>query len=73
MLNDFIQSNVELLHCFTDEIATYNARKDIDYKIVEDFYKFIISIENEKQQIVIDNIYTKLSNLKIKENDDLPF
>ena len=73
MLDEFIQSVSELIHCFTDEFATYYSRRDIEYKTVENFYKLLISLPDDKKQIVIDNLYTKLSNLKIKKDDDLPF
>ena len=73
MLDEFIQSVSELIHCFTDEFATYYPSTDIKYKTVEDFYKLLISLPEDKQQIVIDNLYTKLSNLDIKKDDDLPF
>lgn len=73
MLDEFIQSVNDLIHCFTDEFATYYSRRDIEYKTVENFYKLLISLPNDKKEIVIDNLYTKLSNLNIKKDDDLPF
>ena len=73
MLDEFIQSVNDLIHCFTDEFATYYSNRDIEYKTVENFYKLLISLPNDKQEIVIDNLYTKLSNLSIKKDDDLPF
>ena len=73
MLDEFIQSVNDLIHCFTDEFATYYSRRDIEYKTVENFYKLLISLPNDKKEIVIDNLYTKLSNLSIKKDDDLPF
>lgn len=74
MLDEFIQSVSDLIHCFTDEFATYYPNRDIEYKTVEDFYKLLISLPNDKKEIVIDNLYTKLSNLNIKKDDDeLPF
>ena len=74
MLDEFIQSNSELIHCFTDEFSTYYSRIDIEYKTVEDFYKLLIALPEDKKQIVLDNLYTKLSNIKIEQEfDDLPF
>ena len=73
MLDEFIQSVDDLIHCFTDEFATYYSRRDIEYKTVADFYKLLMTLPNDKKEIVLDNLYTKLSNLKIKKDDDLPF
>ena len=74
MLDEFIQSNSELIHCFTDEFSTYYSRIDIEYKTVENFYKLLIALPEDKKQIVLDNLYTKLSNIKIEQEfDDLPF
>lgn len=74
MLNEFIQSNNNLIRCFTNECSNYYIQADIEYKVVENFYKLIISLSEDKRQIVIDNLYTKLSNVEIEYNfDDLPF
>lgn len=74
MLDEFIQSNSELIHCFTDEFSSYYTKINIEYKTVESFYKLLIALPEDKQQIVLDNIYTKLSNIKIETQfDDLPF
>ncbi len=32
---------------------------NIEYKTVESFYKLLIALPEDKQQIVLDNIYTK--------------
>ena len=74
MLDEFIQSNSDLIHCFTDEFSSYYTKINIEYKTVESFYKLLIALPEDKQQIVLDNIYTKLSNIKIETQfDDLPF
>lgn len=73
MLDEFIQSVSELIHCFTDEFATYYSTRNIEYNTVENFYKLLISLSDDKKQIVIDNLYTKLSNISIKKDNDLPF
>ena len=44
MLDEFIQSNSNLISCFTDEFSSYYSKPNIEYKIVENFYKLIISI-----------------------------
>lgn len=73
MLDEFIQSVSELIHCFTDEFATYYSTRNIEYNTVENFYKLLNSLSDDKKQIVIDNLYTKLSNISIKKDNDLPF
>ena len=73
MLDEFIQSNSELIHCFTDEFSTYYTSINIKYKTVEDFYKLLIALPEDKKQIVLDNLYTKLSNIEVDKNYNRAF
>lgn len=73
-LEFYIQNNSELIRCFIDNGFTYNNKTNIEKDKVEKFYKWLISLPNNKQINVIENINTKLSNIKVrKEYDDLPF
>lgn len=70
----YIQNNAELIRCFLNNGYRYNNRKDIEKIVVEDFYRWLISLSKEKQVNVIENINTKFSDIKVKnEYDDLPF
>lgn len=74
MLEEYIQANNDLISCFINVGYTYRSEIDIERSVVEDFYKMFISMSDDKKQIILDNIYTKLSNIKVEEDeDDLPF
>lgn len=73
-LEFYIQNNSELINCFIKNGFTYNNKANIEKEKVEKFYKWLISLPNNKQINVIENINTKLSNIRVKkEYDDLPF
>lgn len=73
-LEFYIQNNSELISCFIKNGFTYNSSANIEKEVVERFYKWLISLPNNKQINVIENINTKLANIKVKkEYDDLPF
>ena len=70
----YLQDNSKLISCFVSSKYNYNARKDIEMQIIIDFYRLIASSEKAKQQIILDNIFTRLSSIKVKTvDDDLPF
>lgn len=73
-LEIYIQNNADLIQCFITNGFSYNGRTNIEKEKVEWFYKWLISLPNNKQINVVENINNKLSNIKInKEYDDLPF
>lgn len=73
-LERYIQNNAELIQCFINNGFSYSRRANIEKEKVEIFYKWLISLPNNKQINVVENINNKLSNIKInKEYDDLPF
>ena len=62
------------MQCFIKNSFTYNNRNNIEKNKVEKFYKWLISLPNNKKINVIENINTKLSNIKVNKGyDDLPF
>lgn len=74
MLEEYIQANGDLIRCFTGIGFTYRIKVNIKRNIVETFYKMFISMTDDKKQIILDNIYTKLSNIEVeKKDDELPF
>jgi len=73
-LERYIQNNAELIKCLISNGFSYNGRINIEKEKVERFYKWLISLPNNRQINVVENLNNKLSNIKIyKEYDDLPF
>ncbi|MCI8332148.1 MAG: protein kinase family protein [Clostridiales bacterium] len=73
-LEECIQNNSKLIECFVSGGYTYNPIKDIPVQILIDFYSLITSLDIGKRKILFDNIYTRLSTIEVKfEEDDLPF
>ena len=73
-LERYIQNNSELIGCFINSNYIYNARKEIEVQTVIDFYGLVTSLSSAKQKILFDNIYNRLSTIKVEVPDDeLPF
>lgn len=72
-LENYIQANNRLINCFVNCAYTFNTRTDIEVACVKEFYELLIKLTAQKQKIVLDNISTRLSRIKIEIEDDLPF
>ena len=73
-LEKYLQDNSELIGCFISGGYNYNARKEIEVQTVIDFYGLVTSLSPAKQKILFDNIYNRLSTIRIEEPDsELPF
>ncbi|MEE0931241.1 MAG: protein kinase family protein [Acutalibacteraceae bacterium] len=73
-LESHIQNNSQLIQCFINGGFGYNTKSNIDVKNVIDFYDLVTRLPSSKQEILFNNIYNRLSTIKIKvEDDDLPF
>ncbi len=72
-LEEYIQANEKLLNCFVSGRYYYSSRKSVEVECVKNFYELLIRLSPYRQKIVIDNIYTRLSAIKIEIDDDLPF
>lgn len=72
-LEEFIQDNTRLIHCFIKNGFNYAAKTDIPVKCIIDFHQFLKQLNSKKQKIVLDNIYTRLSKINIKSEEELPF
>jgi len=73
-LEECIQDNSKLIGCFVTGGYTYNPSKDIPVQILKDFYGLITSLDMGKRKILFDNIFTRLSTIEVKtEDNDLPF
>lgn len=72
-LETYIQDNAQLIRCFIKGGYSFHSKCDIPVAYVKDFYKFLVGLPPYKQKIVLDNIYTRLSRIKVLVDDDLPF
>jgi len=76
-LEDYIQKNEQLIWCFINGRYNYNSTRNIEVKTVRDFYSLATSFSARKQKILFDNIYYRLSTIRIQietvHEDDLPF
>ena len=70
----YIQDNSQLISCFINSGYNYNEQRGIEVQTVIDFYGLVTSLTPTKQKILFDNIYNRLSTIKVQiAEDDLPF
>ncbi|WP_278540293.1 protein kinase family protein [Oxalobacter formigenes] len=77
-LENFVQNNHELIKCFISGSFNYFKfpKKCISVNVVESFYKFLISLPDERRLIVLGNLHSRLSRVDIvisASDDDIPF
>ena len=73
-LEIYLQDNRQLINCFLRNAYTYKRTKDIEVKLIIDFYSLVTSLTSGKQKILFDNIYNRLSTVPvILPDDELPF
>lgn len=73
-LEEYIQDNSHLIGCFINGGYNYKAHNDIKVQSVIDFYGLVTGLPAVKQKILFDNIYNRLSTIKVKaEDNELPF
>ena len=72
-LEQYIQANNRLISCFIGGPFNYNAKSDIEVECVKRFYALLGMLPPPKQKIVLDNIYTRLSKIKVVSEYDIPF
>lgn len=72
-LEIYIQDNAQLIRCFIKGSYSFSRKCDIHVSHVKDFYQLLVKLDPYRQKIVIDNIHTRLSGIKIVVDDDLPF
>ena len=75
-LEETIIGNNNLINCFVskDTSYIYNSKCDIELIVVVNFYKMLISLNENKRTIIISNIINRLKQVKIDLGDDeLPF
>jgi len=73
-IEEDLQYLPDIIDCFVENRYSYFPRKDFKTKTLIDFYKMLITFNDEKQQAVLDNITARLKRVDIEyEVDDLPF
>ena len=74
MLEDTLQHVPSLIRCFIDSEYYYENKRDIPIQIIKDFYNLLSTLNNDKQKIVLNNLWLRFNSIR-KEipMDDLPF
>lgn len=75
-LEETLQDNALLINCFIDNQYTYSVERNIKVKDIKNFRNMFSALTPFKQKIVLDNINTRLSTIKVIYDiytDDLPF
>ena len=73
-LEEYLQNNGNLISCFISGSFKYRQRKDIEIETIIAFYRMITRLQPEKQIILMNNIYTRLANIQIINDEDIiPF
>lgn len=73
ILEEYIQDNERLINCFITGWYTYSPKQNIKVECVKKFHQFLVDLPSFKQKIVLDNIYNRLSVIRVEINEDLPF
>jgi serine/threonine protein kinase len=73
ILEEYLQDNPRLIECFIGNGFSYKPINDIPVACITDFYQFLTRLTSPKQKVVLDNIYTRLSKIKIEVDEEVPF
>lgn len=80
MLEIYLQNLPSLCRCFIKGGFKYFLKREIEVSIIKNFINFLKSLPNEKQRIVINNLWNRFDSIDRIENDkssnpfdDLPF
>ncbi|SJZ67778.1 protein kinase family protein [Selenihalanaerobacter shriftii] len=74
LLEEFLQDNSKLISCFVKNAYTYSTRNNIEVECIRDFYEFFKKLSISKREIVLNNINSRLKNVKIEYDDvEVPF
>lgn len=78
-LEENIQDNRALIECFISNDYKFYPIKTISVDYVKQFYKLLLDNDYRKRNIIIDNLMTRLSLIRLNQSyidisdDDLPF
>lgn len=73
-LEQYLQNEMQLINCFVLSNFIYYRKKDIPIKIITNFYKFYNGLDSTKRRVVIDNLVSRLSGIKVEiPDEELPF
>lgn len=76
-LEEVLQDNSSLISCFVSNGYRFDVSKEIEIMHIIEFYKLVTSLSANKRKIIFDNLFKRLSKVKIipRNLDDfeLPF
>ncbi len=73
-LNYHIENTVSLIEIFVKSPLRYYTNRKIDVTVVQSFYDWLISKDEQYQEIVIKNIHNRLTgSISVKIEEELPF
>ena len=73
-LNYHIENTVSLIEIFIKSPLRYYTNRKIDVTVVQSFYDWLISKDEQYQEIVIKNILNRLiGSISVKIEEELPF
>ncbi len=78
MLEDYLPAPHLIIRCFVNGNYYYKRNSSVPVSIIKGFIDLLKSCSNEKQNIILSNIHTKLDSLKrydpkVDLNPDIPF
>ena len=68
-----VQNNSDVIRTILKSGFKYYQNINITYDTVKSFYNWIIELPEEAQMIVINNLKSKISGIKVEIEEDLPF
>lgn len=73
-LERYLQNNEILISCFILGLYRFSRVNDIEVQTITNFYKMLISLPDNKKELLISNLYTRLGSIKILEDEvEIPF
>lgn len=74
VLERYIQDNSALVSIFVKNNFKFFRRINIERSIIEKFYEMLLNQPLNRQKVILDNLFARLSSIKVEhEDDDLPF
>lgn len=73
LFEDYIQKNNDIVNCLVTSEYSYDDIPFINHESVKDFLDWFKLSMPDKQKIILSNLITKLSSIRVRVSDDLPF
>lgn len=68
-----VQGNNSVISCFISNTYTYKAKNIFKTIVIKDFFELLIDSTKEKRNIIIQNVKSRISNIKVEYDYELPF